>query len=41
MGGVDIGTEWNLKVVRVNVNRVRPLVDIGTEWNLKVQGIQP
>ena len=33
--GVDIGTEWNLKYIYMNVSRARERVDIGTEWNLK------
>ena len=33
--GVDIGTEWNLKVVEVQARYNTVFVDIGTEWNLK------
>ena len=35
MGGVDIGTEWNLKSADKNAVRRMSSVDIGTEWNLK------
>ncbi len=33
----DIGTEWNLKVIKGEMNAARPLGDIGTEWNLKIE----
>ena len=33
--GVDIGTEWNLKVYKKQKRRLQEMVDIGTEWNLK------
>ena len=36
MGGVDIGTEWNLKTFRDVEKIAAALVDIGTEWNLKI-----
>ena len=35
MGGVDIGTEWNLKYNRISHYIQYIIVDIGTEWNLK------
>ncbi len=35
MGGVDIGTEWNLKKCGYVNNAYVDGVDIGTEWNLK------
>ncbi len=35
MGGVDIGTEWNLKPIITLSNFSILFVDIGTEWNLK------
>ncbi len=33
--GVDIGTEWNLKVLCKLYKPMTVMVDIGTEWNLK------
>ena len=33
--GVDIGTEWNLKLTEEEKKRQTEQVDIGTEWNLK------
>ncbi len=33
---VDIGTEWNLELLRRLVSRNRDYVDIGTEWNLEM-----
>ena len=35
MGGVDIGTEWNLKERACCTFTAHLQVDIGTEWNLK------
>ncbi len=32
---VDIGTEWNLKLLQVWHVALLVMVDIGTEWNLK------
>ena len=32
---VDIGTEWNLKIIDEVFKTTIELVDIGTEWNLK------
>ena len=36
MGGVDIGTEWNLKDKEHIQTGIKRKVDIGTEWNLKL-----
>ncbi len=36
MGGVDIGTEWNLKLMSTGMMINPTTVDIGTEWNLKI-----
>ena len=36
---VDIGTEWNLKVLLFSVVGGVMRVDIGTEWNLKIPKI--
>ena len=36
---VDIGTEWNLKVLLFSVVVGVMRVDIGTEWNLKIPKI--
>ncbi len=32
---VDIGTEWNLKMLKQEKKTNGRRVDIGTEWNLK------
>ena len=33
---VDIGTEWNLKIITTREVGNQTTVDIGTEWNLKI-----